>query len=195
MNEPVPADVSRRHRLGCLAWLTIVVLAVLVVIGIVVGIGSFFNQGRGSVQTQSAFDAGEASAYQDASVVYVEAQHLYIVRLQSGTFIALYDKSSKQQELRSNCRVSFDDTATPGKLAPLPGIVGAFVENCDGQHAVWRADGRFAFGADYGNLDRYQTRIDRAGHLMVDTSTRTCTRSRGVIGVPPFDVTTCGRGD
>ncbi len=60
---------------------------------------------------------------------------------------------------------------------------------------MWRADGAFAFGADYGNLDRFNTSVDGAGHLIVDTSSRSCTRSRGVIGVPPFDEKTCGSGD
>ena len=43
--------------------------------------------------------------------------------------------------------------------------------------------------------DRFGTSVDGAGHLIVDTSSRTCTRSRGVIGVPPFDERTCGSGD
>ena len=182
----------KRRRFGCLGPLA---LAALVVVGLVIGIGFLFNQGSGSVDTQHGYDAGAANGYQNASVVYAEQQHLYIVRLQDGTFIALYDKSSKQQELRSDCRVAFDDAATPGAQPQLLGITGAFVEDCDGLHAVWRADGEFAFGASYGNLDRYATSIDGAGHLIVDTSSRTCTRSRGVIGVPPFDVTTCGTGD
>lgn len=180
------------RRLGCLAWLA---LAVLVVAAVVVAIGFLFDQGSDSVQRDTGYDAGAASAYQNASVVYAEAEHLFVVRLQDGTFLALYDKSSKQQELRSDCRVAFDDTATLNKIAQLPGITGAFVENCDGLRTVWRADGAFAFGAGYGKLDRFNTSVDGAGHLIVDTSSRTCTRSRGVIGVEPFDERTCGSGD
>jgi len=166
-----------------------------VVVAIVVAIGFLFDQGSDSVERDRGYDAGAASNYQNASVVYAEPQHLFVVRLQDGTFVALYDKSSKQQELRSGCRVSFDDTATLNNLTQLPGIVGAFVENCEGRRAVWRADGVFAFGAGYGNLDRFDTSVDAAGHLIVDTTTRTCTRSRGVIGVPPFDERRCGGGD
>ena len=193
MNESDSAGAPPgRGRLGCLLRLSVVVLAV---VALVVAIGFLFDQGSGSVKPATGYDAGAASGYQSGSVVYAEAQHLFIVRLQDGTFVALYDKSSKQQELRGDCRVSFDDTASTGTLAPLPGITGAFVENCDGLRAVWRADGTFAFGAGYGNLDRYNTSIDGAGHLIVDTSSRACTRSRGVIGVPPFDEKTCGSGD
>ncbi len=193
MNDSETPDAPReRRRFGCLLRLAIVAL---VAVAVVVAIGFLFDQGSDSVTPERGYDAGAASGYQDGSVVYAEAQHLFIVRLQDGTFIALYDKSSKQQELRSDCRITFDDTATLNKLSPLPGITGAFVENCDGLRAVWRADGAFAFGAGYGNLDRFGTSVDGAGHLIVDTSTRSCTRSRGVIGVPPFDERTCGSGD
>ncbi len=191
-DEGMAEAPPKRRRFGCLAMIAV---GALVVTALVVGIGFLFDQGSGSVDSQRGYDAGAASGYQNASVVYQEQQHLYIVRLQDGTFIALYDKSSKQQELRGDCRVAFDDAATPGTMAQLPGITGAFVEDCDGLRAVWRADGKFAFGAGYGNLDRYGTSIDAAGHLIVDTSSRTCTRSRGVIGVEPFDVATCGSGD
>ncbi len=183
---------SQGRRLGCLAWLA---LAAVVAAAVVVAIGFIFDQGSDSVQRETSYDAGEASAYENASVVYAEAQHLFIVRLEDGTFLVLYDKSTKQQELRSDCRLAFDDTATLNKIAQLPGFTGAFVENCDGLRAVWRADGEFAFGAGYGKLDRFKSRIDGAGHLIVDTSSRTCTRSRGVIGVEPFDEKTCGSGD
>ena len=191
-DEGIAEAPRKRRRFGCLAMLAI---AALVVVGLVVGIGFLFDQGSGSVNSQRGYDAGAASGYQNASVVYLDQQHLYVVRLQDGTFIALYDKSSKQQELRGDCRVTWDDSATLGTMAQLPGITGAFVENCDGLRAVWRADGKFAFGASYGDLDRYNTSIDGAGHLIVDTTTRTCTRSRGVIGVAPFDAKTCGSGD
>ena len=193
MNESETPDAPQEHRRsGCFLRLGVVAL---VAAAVVVAIGFLFDQGSDSVSPERGYDAGAASAYQNGSVVYAEAQHLFIVRLEDGTFIALYDKSSKQQELRSDCRVSFDDTAALNKLSPLPGIAGAFVENCDGLRAVWRADGAFAFGAGYGNLDRFNTSVDGAGHLIVDTSSRTCTRSRGVIGVPPFDETTCRSGD
>ena len=68
---------------------------------------------------------------------------------------------------------------------------GAFVEDCNGSRAVWRPDGMFAFGNGYGDLNRYDTHIDGNGHLIVDTSSRTCTRSRGVNGVPPFEQQRC----
>jgi hypothetical protein len=193
MNEAGEGDPSvRRRRFGCLPR---VAAFALIGTAIVVGIGFLFDQGDSARQPDHTYDAGPASAYQSGTVVYAEAQHLYVVRLKAGDFMALYDKSPKQQELRSDCRVTFDDSATTGMLDPLPGLTGGFVENCSGMHAVWRADGVFAFGASYGNLDRFPASVDGNGHLIIDTSTRTCTRSRGVIGVPPFDAGTCGSGD
>jgi hypothetical protein len=193
MTGEVSARGSRGRRwLGCLGWLAAAALAAT---GVVVAIGFIFDQGDSAKQPQHEFDAGGAVNYQPATVDYVETEHLYIVRLQDGSFLALYDKSPKQQEVGGDCRLSFDDNATIGSLEQLAGIRGAFVEDCGNARAVWRADGAFAFGASYGDLDRFNTSVDANGDLIVDTSSRTCTRSRGVIGVPPFDQTTCGSGD
>ena len=63
---------------------------------------------------------------------------------------------------------------------------GAFVEACDDQRLRWRVDGTFSFGNSYGDMDRFETRIDGAGDLIIDTSQRTCTRSKGVPGIPPL---------
>ncbi len=183
---------GRRSRLGCLVWVAAVVA---LAVGVVVAIGFIFDQGDSAKQPQRGYDAGAADAYQPATVNYLEFEHLYVVRLQDGSFLALYDKSPKQQEVSGDCRVSFEDNASLGTLEQLPGMTGGFVEDCTSLRAVWRADGVFAFGAGYGNLDRFNTHVDGSGHLIVDTDSRTCTRSRGVIGLPPFDEVRCGSGD
>jgi hypothetical protein len=193
MNEAPPAEQpARSGRLGCLLRLAIAVVAM---VGLVIAIGTIFNQGKDADQPASGYDAGPAVSYQPATVNQIEPQHLFVTRLQDGTFVALYDRSSRQQELHGDCRVVFDDTAGIGLLEPLPGITGGFVETCDDARAVWRADGEFAFGSGYGNLDRFPTSVDGNGHLIIQTDTRTCTRSKGVIGVPPFVEQQCGAGD
>ena len=117
-------------------------------------------------------------------------------RLQDGTFVALYDKSPRQQELGGDCRVHYDDHTQLGPLPQIDDFTGALVEDCEGQsRSVWRADGEFAFGAAYGHLDTYKTSVNSSGEVIVDTEVRTCTRSRGASGVPPYDVLRCGRGD
>lgn len=191
---PEPAAAQRRGlpwgRGGCALR---VLFGIGVLVAIVVAIGTIFDEGDSADQPVHGYDAGPAAAYPPGSVNYAEAEHLYIVRLADSSVVALYDRSTKQQELDgANCRVMYDETAGIGTLEPLPGVQGAFVEDCNNARTVWRVDGTFAFGSGYGALDRFSTRITAKGELVVDTSARTCTRSRGVIGVEPFDVKPCG---
>lgn len=170
-----------------------VLVGVAVLIAIVVAIGTIFDQGENADQPVHGYDAGPLTAYPPGSVNYAEAQHLYIVRLPDGGVVALYDRSTEQQELGgSDCRVTYDETAGIGTLEPLPGTQGAFVEDCNNARTVWRVDGKLAFGSGYGDLDRFDTSVNGGGELIVDTSARTCTRSRGVIGIKPFDLKSCG---
>jgi hypothetical protein len=189
MSQGPARDPGWHPRLGgCLVRLVIVAV---VLVAVVIAIGFAFDQGDKAGQPQQGFDAGRAEDFGRATVSYLDAHHVFITRLQNGDFLALYDLSSRQQELAGDCRLIYEDTAGVGTLDPLPGISGALVENCNNVRAVWRADGMFAFGVGYGNLDRLSTSIDAAGELIVDTGTRSCTRSRGVIGVAPFDQRTC----
>ena len=91
---------------------------------------------------------------------------------------------------------ALDDAQLIG-AAQLRGFTGAFVEECEGQttRTTWRADGTFASGAGYGDMDRFQTRLEADATLFVETDSRTCTRSRGVEGIPPFDAKTCKGAD
>jgi hypothetical protein len=162
--------------------------AAIVALVVVVAIGTIFNEGDNADQPIRGYDAGPAAAFQPASVNFVEAEHLFIVRLLDGSFLALYDMSSRQQELGGDCRILHDDSAGIGTLSPLPGLAGAFVEDCSGTRAVWRPDGVFSFGNNYGDMDRFGARVTPQGELIIDVSNRSCTRSRGVIGLEPFDV-------
>ena len=175
-------------RVGCLAR---VLIAVAVVVAVVIAIGFAFDQGDDARQPSEGLLVGHANSYQPGTVTYLEAEHMFVTRLQNGDFLALYDRSSRQQEIGGDCRLIFDDTAGVGTLDQLLGITGAIVEDCNSSRAVWRADGRFAFGAGYGDLDRFGTSINAAGELIVDTDSRSCTRSRGVIGVAPYDLRRC----
>jgi hypothetical protein len=173
---------------GCLLRIAI---AVAVLVALFFAIGLAFDQDGESPSRASDYNAGPAEEYARSDVTYIAAKHVYVVRLAGGSFVALYDKSPKQQEVRSDCRILFDERAQLGPLEQLDGFRGGFVEECEGTRAVWRADGQRAFGAGYGNLDRFKTRIDANSDLIVDLSERTCTRSSGVAGVPPFVETTC----
>jgi hypothetical protein len=162
-----------------------------VIVAIVVAIGFAFDQGDNADQPVHGYDAGVADTYEPATVTYLEAQHIFVTRLQDGGFVALYDLSSRQQELSGDCRLHYNDNATLGQLDQLPGFTGAIVEDCNSTLAVWRADGTYAFGIGYGALDQFGTSVNGDGHLIIDTSSRSCTRSRGVIGQAPFVSTRC----
>jgi hypothetical protein len=189
---PAAPSSPARRPLGCV---TKLLLAIVVLIVVVIGIGYAFDQGDSAEQPQHGFGAGPASAYQSPSVTAFEAEHLFLVRLPDGSFTAIYDRSPKQQEMQGSCRVVYDQTAGIGTLDTLPGLQGGFVEACDGNRAVWRADGAFAFGTGYGDLDRYAVHVDGGGDVIIETDSRTCTRSKGVIGQAPYEKRTCGAGD
>ena len=190
-------DVAPRQRFNAGGCALRVLIAIVVLTAMVVVIGTIFDQGDSADQPVRGFDAGLASDFPLADVQQFDEQHLFIVRLQDGEFLALYDKSSKQQELGGDCRLRFDDKALLGTLEPLRGFTGAFVEDCESlrSRSVWRVDGVYSFGSNWGDMDRYSTSVNADGHLIVDTRTRSCTRSRGVAGAPPFDVKQCGRGE
>jgi hypothetical protein len=196
VTEESPAPASRPRfgfkPGGCLLRVGI---AIVVLIAIVVVIGTIFDQGDSADQPVRGFDAGLASGFVNGDVTQFEAEHLFVVRLPKGDFLAFYDKTTRQQELHGECRIRWDEKALLGTIDPIPGITGAFVEDCDDVRSVWRADGTYSFGPGYGDLDRYGTSVNGDGHLIVDTRTRSCTRSRGVFGQPPFDVQRCGTGD
>lgn len=192
--EAPEAPRGRTPRLGCV---TRILLAIAAAVAIVIVIGETFDQGKDADQPSRGFSAGVAEEYARSGVTYFETRHVFIVRLADGSFLALYDKSPKQQELGSGCRVRFDEQAQLLGIEQLPGFAGAFVEECEGQTArtTWRADGARAAGGGYGDLDRFETRLEDDGTLFVKTSTRTCTRSRGADGLAPFDVRTCKGAD
>jgi len=188
MSEEQSARPRRRRGLGCL---TRIVLVVVVAVGIIVAIGEAFDQGKDAGQPETTYDAGKLEDYQRGDVTYLDLQHIYIVRLPDGEALALYDRSSRQQELGGDCRVAYDETAALTGLSQTPGMVGAFVEECGDLRTVWRVDGTLASGAGYGDLDRFRTTVDASGELLIQTDSRSCTRSVGVPGVPPYRVTRC----
>jgi hypothetical protein len=186
--EAMVAQPPRRgvSRGGCLLR---VAIAIVAVIGLIVLVGETFDQGDDADQPIRGFVAGQAEAFERGDVNQFPSEHTFVTRLADGAFIALYDRSPRAQELNNDdCLIFFDETASLGTLEPLPGIDGGFVEDCDGARTVWRADGVFAFGAGYQDvpMDSFGTTVTGDGELIVDTRNRSCTRSRGTVGIPPF---------
>ncbi len=191
--EPLDEPRGRGRSLGCL---TRMLIAVAAAIALIVIIGETFDQGPPPPGPSDDLNAGPAEEYAPSDLTQDEFDHIFIVRLADGSFVVLYDRSTKQQEQgRSDCRIQYSELVTLGGMPQLEGFTGALVEECDGLLAVWRVDGAFASGAGYGDLDRYESSTNGDGNLIIDLGSRTCTRSRGVPGQPPFDLRTCGRGD
>lgn len=186
-----PSSPPRMARWA--SWtLRAVLVAFAVAVIVLVIIGLFYDSGdEGAGSPGGGLNIGPAGDYALADVNHFDRDHVFLVRFPDGTFAAFYDKSARQQELNGSCRILFDETATTGTLEQIEGMRGAFVEECDDERSVWLVDGTFSFGNSYGDLDRFKTRIDDAGDLLIDTSERTCTRSKGVPGIPPFETTTC----
>ena len=188
-----PETPPRRRPPGCSGGCFLrglIGVAVLVAVGIAIGL--IFDQGENAKQPDNMYIAGPAAEYKLGDINQFDQQHVLLVRLPDGEFLAFYDKSSRQQELGGSCRLAYDETAGIGTLEPIAGLGGAFVEDCEGARAVWRVDGKFAFGNGYGDLDRFNVWVDYAGEVVIDLSSRTCTRSKGVPGIEPFEVRTCG---
>ena len=187
------AMVASKRRFNAGGCLLRVGIAIVVLTGIVVAVGTIFNEGDNADQPVRGFVAGTAAALPTGSVNYFEQEHIFLTHLPDGQFVALYDRSPRQQELNGNCRIQYEETAGIGTLAPIAGTTGALVEECNNARAVWRVDGKFSFGNGYGDLDRLDVHVDAQDRVLVDTESRTCTRSRGVIGIAPFDVRRCGK--
>lgn len=182
------APPGRRIRLGSGCFLR-GLIGIVVVVALVIAIGEISDQGENANQPARTYNAGPAAEYKQGDVNEFDQEHLFLVRLPDGEFLAFYDKSSRQQELGGSCRITYDENAGVGTLAPVPGLGGAFVEDCEGSRVVWRVDGKFSFGNGYGDLDQFQTSINDAGDLVIDLSVRTCTR--GKAGFAPYEVRTC----
>jgi len=174
---------------GCFIWGAGIATALFLAVWISGLIFSEADEGAGP--GARGINVGPADEYALGDVNEFDQERLFLVRLPNGEFMAFSSMSARQQELNGSCRIYYDETATPGAVAQISGMRGAFVEECEGNRAVWRVDGAFAFGAGYGDLDRFQVVVDDAGDLRIDTSERTCTRSRGVPGIPPFEVRRC----
>jgi predicted NAD/FAD-binding protein len=57
------------------------------------------------------FIAGNVTSFPPGSINHFEQQHFFLVNLPDGGFVALHDLSSRQQELKGDCRVHYEENA------------------------------------------------------------------------------------
>ena len=135
------------------------------------------------------FDAGLQSEYAPGSIAYFEKQHVHLIRLTDGEFLALYDWDAwaQAQYRKGNvgmeqCRVGIlpkDDAAYEGDLqairadyAPVEGLEDIVLRG--GCGIVFDPLGRRALGPAPADLDRFKVSVDRAGHVIIDLAQRVC---------------------
>lgn len=142
--------------------------------------------------TSSGSNTGEivlrpADSYAMGSVEFVPERNFFLVRLPGG-FLALADMDAANRSAEGRrCRVSIvqgDDPALPGLLedfeenqgAAAEGTTLLFRETCNG--AVFDVTGQ-RIDANGPNLDRYATRVNDDGELVVNVSRKECSESTG----------------
>lgn len=141
--------------------------------------------GKDSGKPSTTFDAGAVDDFTNVSITYFEEQHLFLVRLQDGSFIAHYDLDPRNQLLaqmgdteKLGCRVAwygdFSDRVPDYPAEPLniPGFEGgAFREGCGG--STFDALGRLVSGPSPSDLDPLPVSVED-GQVIVRLADRPC---------------------
>lgn len=196
LDDPQPEEpiVEPRRRLGLLRGCLLTIVGVIAVVVLLVALIEVLSDGdEAGAPVQGFTLPGVADDYARGDVNYFDIENVYVVRYPDGSFRAFYDISSKRQELSGggDCGIVYDEMAVPGTMEQIAGMRGAFVEECEGTRAVWRVDGVLATQSSYGDLNEFRTSINDDGEVFVDTSSRTCTKSKGVPGIPPYENDRC----
>ncbi|MCO5203307.1 MAG: hypothetical protein M9925_16620 [Chloroflexi bacterium] len=163
--------------LGCVSLLAFVIA--------VFGLAAFLI-----VFLESGADTGkvrleDAEAYAPGSVEFIGEEHLFLVRLADGAYLALADlDAANRARTERRCRVApmqLTDARLPGILARYGAVMSddaagstlVFREECGG--ALYDVTG-LRLDAEGRNLDRYPVSIDSAGRVVVDTAKRQCSQ-------------------
>jgi hypothetical protein len=163
---------------GCFGMVVVAVLG----IGAVVFVFLFTN---------SASNTGEivlrpADSYRLGAVEFISDNNFYVVQLPGTGFLALADMDATNRAAQGRrCRVGIvaaNDPTLPGLLeryasnlsAEAAGTTLVFREDCTG--GVFDATGRRLNG-EGPNLDRFATRVNSDGDLVVNMSRRECSEA------------------
>lgn len=165
---------------GCFGMVVVAVLG----IGAVVFVFLFTSSGSNT----GDIVLRPADSYAMGSVEFVAERNFFVVRLPGSGFLALADMDAANRAAEGRrCRANVvpgDDPALPGLLedfetnqAPAAdGTTLLFRETCYG--AIFDVTGQRISG-DGPNLDRYTTRVNDAGELVVNVSRRECSEATG----------------
>jgi hypothetical protein len=110
-------------------------------------------------------DLGNSTGYPPGSVTRFASDNFYLVHLDSGEFLALYDRDTSPNERRNGCRIAWrPDEAFDGES-------GVFRSEC--LDSAWRIDGSLLQGPSPRDMDRFDTDLD-GGDVSVDTGRLLC---------------------
>lgn len=118
-------------------------------------------------------DVGESFRYEPGSVTRFAADNYYLVRLESGEFLSLYDRDPEPDARRRGCRISWE----PARQ--FDGVTGVFAGDCT--MSLWSVEGDLLQGPSPRNMDRLPTEIEGDGSVSVDTGRLIC----GEGDIPP----------
>jgi hypothetical protein len=154
---------------------------------VAVGLLLYFKPGSGS-PAPDIFVAGPVDGFKPGTLTYFQSEHVYVVRLMDGAFIALYDLGPRMQALFNDsqdpiwlqCRVAIVEQDaglfTALGTAP-PGFEGVVLrEPCHG--ATWDAAGLRLFGPATGDLDRFPVTVV-GDKVHIDVGARRCVNPIG----------------
>lgn len=111
-------------------------------------------------------DVGETFRYEPGSVTRFAGDNYYLVRLQSGDFLALYDRDTDPDARRRGCRITW----RPGES--FAGANGVFGGDCT--LSLWSSSGELLRGPSPRDMDRLDTEIEEGGSVSVDTGRLIC---------------------
>ncbi len=163
---------------GCFGMVVVVVLG----IGAVVFVFLFTNSGSNTGEVVLR----PADSYRMGAVEFISERNFYVVQLPATGFLALADMDAANRVAEGRrCRagiVTANDPTLPGLLerytsnfsAEAAGTTLVFREDCAG--GIFDATGKRLNG-DGPNLDRYSTRVNGEGELVVDVSRRECSEA------------------
>ncbi|MEX2237337.1 MAG: hypothetical protein WEB00_07370 [Dehalococcoidia bacterium] len=118
------------------------------------------------LQPSAKQDVGRALTYEFGSVTRFPSNNYYLVRLDSGEFLALYDRDTGPDARRRGCRITFDEEQS------VAGETGVFVGDCTG--SAWSMSGLLLDGPSPRDMDQLSIDVDDDGSVTVDAARLIC---------------------
>jgi hypothetical protein len=152
------AEEAPRPRPSVKAIIVIVISALFLIIGTAVSLAFLSPSGEEEVGNAISFEFGSVTRY--------PSDNYYLVRLEDGEFVALYDRDTDPAARRNGCRISWQ----PPEAAE--GGEGVFRGDCN--ESAWAIDGTLLNGPSPRDMDRLDVDVDDDGSVSVDTAHLIC---------------------